>query len=117
MSTTTDDPSELLYVMIWAPAGKWAIDYRRAPYYRDPECHSCQRVGERLADEERSQGWMDYAFCGHVWDVAWQSCAARVTVSDGRVLTDSEFEGRADLALDLAATLVAAAEAAAAWRK
>ena len=110
------DPRETLYVMVWAPAGEWAVDYRQAPYYRDPDCFSCQRV-DNLTDEERARGLMEYAFCGHVWDSAWKSCAATVTVSNGRVWTDNTFEGRADLARDLAATLLAAADAADMWRK
>lgn len=103
MNTTTADPREVLYVAIWAPAGEWAIDYRRAPYYADSGCFSCQRV---------AAGDARYSFCGHVWDSVWKSDAATVAVTDGRVWIEGHFEGRPDLARDLAATLTAAAEAA-----
>ncbi|ROZ89036.1 hypothetical protein [Gordonia sp. OPL2] len=83
-----------------------------APFYTDPECHSCQRVGRRLTEEQRAKGWMEYAFCGHIWDSVWKSNAAMVVASDHRVWIDgASFEGRPSLARDLAAALVAAAAA------
>ena len=75
-----------------------------ASWYTDPACYSCQRAIEDV-DE--------YAFCGHIWDAAWKSEAATVVASDGRVwISGDDFEGRPDVARDLAATLIAAADAA-----
>lgn len=84
-----------------------------AAFYTDPDCHSCQRVGYRLTDDERARGWMEYAFCGHIWDSVWKCEVAIVVASGrGRVWTAGEFEGRPDLARDVAAALIAAADAA-----
>lgn len=87
----TRDRHERQTIAIWAAAGDLPIGCVREPFYRAVDCFSCAHIGPENATPDGTF----YLFCGHVWDTVW----------------GSDVEGRADLARDLAATLIAAADA------